>query len=120
VDAWLSYTIAGNRTRAGQPLDEAFALAASCDAVIAVGVNCCAPQDVEPAVKVAAETTGKPVVVYPTAARSGRRDPRVAGAEHVRRAAGAVLGRGGARLVGGCCRSARRESRESRRSPRSN
>jgi homocysteine S-methyltransferase len=50
VPAWLSYSIAGDRTRAGQPLEEAFALAADADEVIAVGVNCCAPEDVDAAV----------------------------------------------------------------------
>ncbi|MGF0177314.1 homocysteine S-methyltransferase [Streptomyces sp. Marseille-Q5077] len=65
VPAWLSYSVAGERTRAGQPLEEAFALAADADEVIAVGVNCCAPQDVEGAVEIAARVTGKPVVVYP-------------------------------------------------------
>jgi homocysteine S-methyltransferase len=65
VPVWLSYTIDGSTTRAGQPLVEAFALAAGNDQVIAAGVNCCAPEDVAPAVAVAALVTGKPVVVYP-------------------------------------------------------
>jgi homocysteine S-methyltransferase len=33
--------------------------------VVAVGVNCCAPADVLPAITIAREITGKPVVVYP-------------------------------------------------------
>src|SRR5205085_7882906 len=45
VPAYLSYSVAGDRTRAGQPLAEAFAPAAEADEVIAVGVNCCAPGD---------------------------------------------------------------------------
>src|SRR5919206_39255 len=47
VPAWLSYTIDGDRTRAGQPLQDALALAADAEEVIAVGVNCSAPQDVD-------------------------------------------------------------------------
>ena len=43
IPAWLSYSIAGERTRAGQPLSEAFAVAAGVPEVVAVGVNCCAP-----------------------------------------------------------------------------
>ena len=43
VPAWLTYSIDGDRTRAGQPLAEAFALAADAPEVVAVGVNCCAP-----------------------------------------------------------------------------
>lgn len=65
VPAWLSYSAAGGRTRAGQPLEDAFALAARADEVIAVGVNCCTPEDADHAVAVAARVTDKPVVVYP-------------------------------------------------------
>ncbi|TDC13693.1 homocysteine S-methyltransferase [Streptomyces sp. 8K308] len=104
VPVWLSYTVAGGRTRAGQPLEEAFALAAGDDRVLAVGVNCCAPEEVLPAVEVAA-TTGKPVVAYPNsgeewdAARRGWRGSAVSPAEY------AVSWReAGARLIGGCCR----------------
>ncbi|MEJ3749561.1 homocysteine S-methyltransferase [Actinomycetes bacterium KLBMP 9797] len=74
VPAWLSYTVEGDRTRAGQPLATAFALAAGARAVIAVGVNCCAPGDVAGAVRAAA-AIGKPVVAYPN---SGERWDAVA------------------------------------------
>ncbi|WP_237555468.1 homocysteine S-methyltransferase [Streptomyces sp. DvalAA-14] len=105
VPVWLSYTVAGDRTRAGQPLRDAFALAAGRDQVIAVGVNCCAPEDAEHAVEVAAAATGKPVVVYPN---SGERWD----AEGRRWQGGSVFDPGqalrwqaaGARLIGGCCR----------------
>ncbi|MFG3246504.1 homocysteine S-methyltransferase [Streptomyces sp. NPDC048187] len=105
VPAWLSYTVAGERTRAGQPLEEAFALAADADEVVAVGVNCCAPQDVSGAVGIAARVTGKPVVAYPNSgetwdarARAWRgRSSFAPGLVREWRAAGA-------RLVGGCCR----------------
>ena len=64
VPAWLSYTIDGTRTRAGQPLAEAFAVAAGVDEIVAVGVNCCAPDDVLPAIGIA-RVIDKPVIVYP-------------------------------------------------------
>src|SRR6202012_5414421 len=76
VPAWLSYTIAAGRTRAGQPLDEAFAVAAGVPEIVAVGVNCCAPSDVLPAIRAAREVTGKPVIVYPNSGEewdAGRR-----------------------------------------------
>lgn len=105
VPAWLSYSVAGDRTRAGQPLEEAFALAADAAEVVAVGVNCCAPEDVSGAVETAARVTGKPVVVYPNSGetwdareRSWRGRSSFA-AERVR-----DWREGGARLVGGCCR----------------
>jgi S-methylmethionine-dependent homocysteine/selenocysteine methylase len=105
VPAWLSYTVAGDRTRAGQPLAEAFALAAQVDSVIAVGVNCCAPSEVGPAVELAAATTGKPVVVYPNsgeawdASARAWQGPNTFDTGLVRSWVAA-----GARLVGGCCR----------------
>src|SRR6201992_4113064 len=64
VPAWLRYTIDGTRTRAGQPLADAFAVAVGVPEIVAVGVNCCAPDDVLPAIGQARET-GKPVIVYP-------------------------------------------------------
>ncbi|MEU7060950.1 homocysteine S-methyltransferase [Streptomyces sp. NPDC046197] len=105
VPAWLSYTVAGDRTRAGQPLDEAFALAADAEEVIAVGVNCCAPQDAGAAVATAARVTGKPVVVYPNSGEEWDAEARVwkgrsaFTAERVEAWQAA-----GARLIGGCCR----------------
>jgi homocysteine S-methyltransferase len=107
--AWLSYSIAGARTRAGQPLTEAFAVVADAPQVVAVGVNCCDPVDVAPAIATAREVTGKPVFVYPNsgegwdaAARrwTGRsRFPAADAAQWVAR--WVTLGAAG---VGGCCR----------------
>ncbi|GHA92221.1 homocysteine S-methyltransferase [Streptomyces tendae] len=105
VPAWLSYTVAGDRTRAGQPLEEAFALAADAAEVVAVGVNCCAPEDVSGAVETAARVTGKPVVAYPNSGETwdagarGWRGRSSFAAERVR-----DWRDRGARLVGGCCR----------------
>ncbi|MEE1731630.1 homocysteine S-methyltransferase [Streptomyces sp. BE282] len=105
LPVWLSYSVAGGRTRAGQPLEEAFAVAAGREAVVAIGVNCCDPAEAEEAVRVAVAVTGKPAVVYPNSGEgwdaggrgwTGRStfDPG-----RVRAWTGA-----GARLVGGCCR----------------
>lgn len=105
VPVWLSYTIEGERTRAGQPLEEAFALAAGRAEVVAVGVNCCAPQDVAHAVEVAVAVTGKPAVAYPN---SGERWDADARRWHGGSAFDPGLAtdwqRSGARLIGGCCR----------------
>ncbi|RKT82495.1 homocysteine S-methyltransferase [Saccharopolyspora antimicrobica] len=104
VPAWLSFTIDGDRTRAGQPLAEAFAVADDA-AIIAVGVNCSAPEDVLPAIEIARATTEKPVVVYPNSGEvwdaqrrswTGRAAP-VADLARSWQAAGA-------QLIGGCCR----------------
>ena len=105
MPVWLSYTVDGVRTRAGQPLAEAFAPAAGRDDVIAVGVNCCAPADVDRAVEIAAAVTGKPVVVYPN---SGERwdatELRWYGGSAFDPARVTGWQAAGARLIGGCCR----------------
>ncbi|MFJ9809452.1 homocysteine S-methyltransferase [Streptomyces sp. NPDC101158] len=105
VPVWLSYTIDGRLTRAGQRLEDAFGLVAGVDQVVAVGVNCCDPADVGPAAEIAAAVTGKPVVVYPN---SGEHWDATARSWH----GGASFGpattttwrAAGARLIGGCCR----------------
>ncbi|WP_447002737.1 homocysteine S-methyltransferase [Saccharothrix isguenensis] len=105
VPVWFSYSARGTRTCAGQPLAEAFEAVRGVDEVVAVGVNCCDPADVDDAVAIARRVTGKPVVVYPN---SGERWDAVARgwigapAFDPLRVAGWVDG--GARLVGGCCR----------------
>ncbi|WP_225825215.1 homocysteine S-methyltransferase [Streptomyces naphthomycinicus] len=105
VPAWLSYTVDGPRTRAGQSLEEAFALAADADEVIAVGVNCCAPADAGPAVEIAARVTGKPVVVYPNSGEGWDARTRAWQGRTTFSAAEITAWReAGARLIGGCCR----------------
>jgi homocysteine S-methyltransferase len=105
VPAWLCYTIDGDTTRAGQPLTDAFAVAAAVPEVVAVGVNCCSPADVEHAVSVARDVTGKPVVVYPNSGEEwdGERRTWIGqsrwSAELVPRWVAA-----GATIIGGCCR----------------
>ncbi len=105
VPAWLSYTIDGRNTRAGQPLADAFAVAAGVAEIVAVGVNCCAPTDVLPAIAVARETTGKPVIVYPNSGE-GWDAQRRAWVGRARFSAELMPQwiAAGARIVGGCCR----------------
>ncbi len=105
IPAWLSYSIDGERTRAGQPIAEAFALARDVPEVAAVGVNCCAPADVLPAIGIAAEVTGKPVLVYPNSGE-GWDAQRRTWVGRPRQPAGQPRQwiAAGARIVGGCCR----------------
>ncbi|MFH7594075.1 homocysteine S-methyltransferase [Streptomyces racemochromogenes] len=103
--AWLSYTVAGGRTRAGQPLAEAFAVAADAPEVIAVGVNCCDPAEVLPALEAAASVTDKPLLAYPNDGSVWEAGTR---SWHAPAAAApwpvAAWQAAGARLIGGCCR----------------
>lgn len=106
VPAWLSYSVRGDRTCAGQPLEEAFAAVSGVDEVIAVGVNCCAPEDVAQAVAVARRVTGLPVVVYPNSGETwdARQRSWTGDGIGIAESAGEWAD-AGARLVGGCCRT---------------
>ncbi|MFG3348777.1 homocysteine S-methyltransferase [Streptomyces sp. NPDC048018] len=105
VPVWLSYTIDGRHTRAGQPLADAFGLAAGVDQVVAVGVNCCDPADVGPAAEIAAAVTGKPVVVYPNSGEYWDATARSwHGGATFAPATTTTWRTAGARLIGGCCR----------------
>ncbi len=105
VPAWVSLSGTGSATAAGEPLAEAFAIAAACPAVIAVGVNCVAPHVVADALRIAASVTSKPLVAYPNSGetwdathRRWTGDPEIAAGD-VR-----TWVELGARFVGGCCR----------------
>jgi homocysteine S-methyltransferase len=105
VPAWLSYTIAGTTTRAGQPLADAFAVAAGVPEIVAVGVNCCAPDDVLAAVEIAREVTGKAVIAYPNSgeAWNGVRRRWIGSSGWSAELAPRWVA-AGARIIGGCCR----------------
>ena len=106
VPSWLSLTCASaTTTRAGEPVAEAFAMAADVAEIVAVGVNCLPPADARELVATAAQSAGKPVVVYPN---SGEEWDAVHKSWHGDGSllAGEIAGwlADGARLVGGCCR----------------
>lgn len=100
---WMALTVLDGRTRRGEPLAEAFALAATAPGIVAVGANCCDPAEVDAVVE-AAQPTGLPVVFYPNsgetwdaAARCWTGSPTVGGSAEDWVAEGV-------RLLGGCCR----------------
>lgn len=104
LPAWLSYSVSGLRTRAGQPLAEAFAVASSSTVLVAAGVNCCAPDDVLPALEVARDVTGLPGVAYPNSGQgwdSGTHTWSGPASYDVSLAPSWVAA--GASYVGGCC-----------------
>ncbi len=105
VECWLSLSCDQGSTRAGEPAAEAFAMARDVAEVVAVGVNCTAPDQAAGLVELARVVSGKPVVVYPNSgegwdaqARRWTGSPRFTPEQIDDWVAG------GARLVGGCCR----------------
>lgn len=67
VEAWLCITPEHGTTRTGESLEEVFKVAASAPQIVAVGVNCCHPQEVSAAVAAARSSTDKPFLAYPNA-----------------------------------------------------
>jgi homocysteine S-methyltransferase len=105
VAAWVAVTADGGRLRSGEPLEEAFSIAASAPTVVAVGINCSAPVEVAPAIE-AAKRAGVPrVLAYPN---SGETWDAVARRWTGEQCYGdALLGdwlAAGVSAVGGCCR----------------
>ena len=99
--AWLSLSADRDRTRAGEPLAEAWQMAADVDEIVAVGVNCCAPADVVTALAAAAG----PLVAYPNSGQGWDAEARTWTGESAFEAGDVTSWlTAGARLVGGCCR----------------
>lgn len=106
-EAWIAFSCRDGRTTAhGEPIEAAVAAATTSPRVVAVGVNCTAPEHVEELLLRAGTATDLPLVAYPNGGRvwdgtarrwSGDGAP-VLPAEAVRAWAAA-----GARLIGGCC-----------------
>ena len=102
--AWLSLSTKGSRTCAGESLEEAFAMAADVDEVIAVGVNCCAPEDVLPGLEAARRVTEKPLVAYPNSGRTWDAHGRTwVGEPTFTLPMVGMWRRAGAKAIGGCC-----------------
>ena len=79
-------------------------MAGSSTTLVAVGVNCCAPDDVLPALELARETTGLPGIAYPNSGQgwdSGTHTWSGEASYDVTLAPSWVAA--GAAYVGGCC-----------------
>ena len=104
---WLSLTCAdGGTTRRGEDVDRVFALARGHARVVAIGVNCTAPEHVEELVHRAVAASGKPAIAYPNSGESWDAAARAWGGDGagVDGDAAQRWVAAGARYVGGCCR----------------
>lgn len=109
VSAWFSFSCRdGASTCAGDPIADCAALLDQEPQVLAVGVNCTAPDHVESLIREIRLACGKPVVVYPNSGErwnpatrcwTGEGDPL----DFARQAK--AWRRAGASLIGGCCRT---------------
>ncbi len=106
--AWIGFSCAdGARIRSGAPIEEAVAAVAGERGVVAVGVNCTAPEHVPELIARITSVTTLPVVAYPNSGEGWDARARAwtgaAGADVDAAAASSWIA-AGARLVGGCCR----------------
>lgn len=103
---WMSFTCRDEATlRDGTPVSRAADVCAAAESVVALGVNCTAPEHVAGLIRRIVAVTDVPVVVYPNSgeaydgergAWTGSPEPWVARAPEWYRE--------GARILGGCCR----------------
>ena len=106
--AWISFSCAdGGHLRSGEPVEEGVAAVDGLSGVLAVGVNCTAPEHMDELVSRIRAVTALPIVVYPNSGEGwDAADRRWTGQGRDRvDAAAATRWRAlGANLVGGCCR----------------
>jgi homocysteine S-methyltransferase len=66
ASAWLSYQCRDDATTAaGEPIEEAVAIASEAPGVVAVGINCTAPRHVPALLAAAGHATDMPLIAYP-------------------------------------------------------
>jgi homocysteine S-methyltransferase len=107
AEAWITFCCRdGERLSDGTPIEEAVGRAGAGRGVVALGVNCTAPEHVDALLERARAATGLPLLAYPNSGRTWdgeRGEWRGGGVE--RFPAEAIRGwqRRGARGIGGCC-----------------
>jgi homocysteine S-methyltransferase len=102
--AWLSLSIRAGRTCNDESIEEAFAMAADVDEIVAVGVNCCTPEDVAAGLEAARRVTTKPLVAYPNSGRAWDATLRQwTGQPTFSLPQVGTWKRLGAKAIGGCC-----------------
>jgi homocysteine S-methyltransferase len=106
--AWVAFTCAdGSRLRSGAPIEEGVAVVADAPGIVAVGVNCTAPEHADELIARIRAATSLPIVVYPNSGEGWDAAARRWKAGAGGRVDGEVAARwraAGAQLVGGCCR----------------
>lgn len=110
LQAWVSFQVRpdGAHLADGTPLAQAGTWAQGQPEVVAVGVNCVAPEVVAPALEVLAGVTSKPLVAYPNSGDTYHPATKTwttapPGERFTARAPGWL--EAGVRLLGGCCRT---------------
>lgn len=111
ASAWISFTCGGTLHVAhGEPLRECAAAIADSPQVLAIGINCTAPQRITPLIAEAqaGAAARRPIIVYPNSGETWNAQTRTWHG-HADPSAFTALARewfaAGAQAVGGCCRT---------------
>jgi len=107
IPAWVAFSCRdGATTCGGDAFADAVRVAVTAPSVVAVGVNCTAPEHVSALLQQAALVTRLPLVAYPNAGRTWDAAARAwsgAGTATIASSAVRAWVEEGARLIGGCC-----------------
>lgn len=107
--AWLSFSCQNDEEiSSGEVFEKAITLANTSEQIIAVGVNCTAPEYIESLLNIAHEKTSKPLIVYPNSGEKWNAEQHC-WVEESRQGhlSDWVIKwqKAGARIMGGCCRT---------------
>ena len=101
--AWIACTCRDDaHLRSGESFAEAMRIASGPANVVAVGVNCTAPEHVEGLLRIAAGVSARPLVAYPNSGEVWHDGRWTAAPQPM---AWTRWHAAGARLLGGCCRT---------------
>src|SRR5215216_2396121 len=107
AEAWMTFCCRdGERLSDGTPVEEAVRIAAGARNVVAVGVNCTAPEHVGALLERASACTELPLLAYPNSGRTWDAEHgewRGAGVDRFPAAVVSGWQASGARGIGGCC-----------------
>jgi homocysteine S-methyltransferase len=107
AEAWMTFCCRdGERLSDGTPVEQAVRLADESGRLVALGINCTAPEHVESLLERARGSTPRPLIVYPNHGRTwdgDAREWRGPGVDEFPPAAIASWRERGASAIGGCC-----------------
>ncbi|AXF84834.1 Homocysteine S-methyltransferase [Ephemeroptericola cinctiostellae] len=116
VHAWFSFSAKDREHISnGETIESVIQAVAPHDAVIAIGINCTAPQYIDALIQRIATQTNKPIIVYPNSGETYDAEHKT-WHDHSTHGEFATQAQTwfehGARLIGGCCRTSPREIKD--------
>ena len=116
VHAWFSFSAKDREHISnGETIESVVQAVASHDAVVAIGINCTAPQYIDTLIQRMATQTNKPIIVYPNSGETYDAEHKT-WHDHSTHGEFATQAQTwfehGARLIGGCCRTSPREIKD--------